>query len=102
MTTERNSQIEKAVVKLCRLSADEQARYIFDMHEKARRDEESLLRWARIEGQQEGRLEGEIKGKFYIAKNMAENAEPIEKIIRYTGLSKEEVEKLVQQQRNHL
>ncbi len=53
MTTEKNSRIEKAVVKLRRLSADEQARYIFDMHEKARRDEESLLRWARTEGRRE-------------------------------------------------
>ncbi len=55
MITERNPQVGKAVVKLRRLSADEEARDMYERREKARRDEESLLRWARIEGRQEER-----------------------------------------------
>ena len=43
---------------------------------------------------QEGRQEGEIKKQIEIAKNMLKDNLPISTIIKYTGLSKEEVEKL--------
>ncbi len=55
MIMERNPQAGKAVVKLRRLSADEEACDMYERREKSRRDEESLLRWARIEGRQEER-----------------------------------------------
>ena len=37
---------------------------------------------------------GQKKEKIEIAKNMLANNEPVEKIVSYTGLTKEEVEKL--------
>ena len=40
------------------------------------------------------RQEGEIKKQIEIAKNMLKDNLPIQTIIKYTGLSKEEIEKL--------
>ena len=46
------------------------------------------------EGREEGREEGKEKERIEIAKNMIADGEPNEKIIRYTGLTREEVEGL--------
>jgi predicted transposase/invertase (TIGR01784 family) len=47
-----------------------------------------------IEGKTEGLIEGKIEGKIEIARNaIAENI-PIDIIIRLTGLTEEELEKL--------
>lgn len=46
------------------------------------------------EGKLEGRLEGKLEGKLEIAKSMLEDNLSLEAIARYTGLSKEEIEKL--------
>jgi len=43
---------------------------------------------------EEGRLEGHLEGKTEIVKNMLDDNLPIATIIKYTGLSKEEIEKL--------
>jgi len=53
MVAERNPQVEKAVVTLQRLSADEQARDLYERREKAMRDIDSRERWARTEGNKE-------------------------------------------------
>ncbi len=119
MIAERNPQVGKAVVKLRRLSADEQTRYIYEMREKAKRDEESLLRWereeglqeglqkglqkgrmeglqkGRMEGLQKGRKEGRMGGMFDAAKALLMTGDSIEKIIQVTGLTREEIEKLI-------
>ncbi len=42
----------------------------------------------------EGKIEGKTEGKIEMAKMMRADGEPIEKIIRYTGLSEEEINKL--------
>ena len=81
---ERNPQVRKAAVKLRRLSGDERTRDLYERHEKARRDIESQTRWARKEVTVE------------IARNMMADGEPVEKITRYTGLTREEVETLLQ------
>ena len=48
----------------------------------------------KIEGKIEGVIEGENKKAIAIAKQMQIDGEPLEKIIKYTGLSKVEIEKL--------
>ena len=53
---------------------------------KARHDEAQALHNARLEAKQEE--------KFAIARNMISDGEPIEKIVRYTGLTKESIEEL--------
>jgi predicted transposase/invertase (TIGR01784 family) len=83
MIAERNPQVGKAVVKLRELSADERARDLYERREMMRRDIASHERWA-------------IKqSHFEIAKVMLVNREPIEKIIEYTKLTREEVEDLM-------
>ncbi len=48
----------------------------------------------REEGRKEGLAEGITKGKLAIARAMKKNGETTEKIIEYTGLSREDIEKL--------
>jgi len=64
------------------LSADERARDLYERRKKARRDIAAEKKWA-------------VKqSKFEIARNMLADGEPIEKIVRYTGLTHKEVESL--------
>ena len=54
MVAARNPEVQKAVVILHKLSADEQARDLYERREKAKRDIDSRERWARAEGKAEG------------------------------------------------
>ena len=82
MIAQRNPQVGKAVVKLRELSADERARDLFERREKERRDIASQKKWAIKQTQ------------FEIANNMLTDGESIEKIIKYTGLTREQAEGL--------
>ena len=42
----------------------------------------------------EGKVEGKIEGKIEMARLMKSDKEPIDKIMKYTGLSKDEIDKL--------
>ena len=59
---------------------------------------EYYLKEAKEEGLEQGRTEGEASGraaeKLDMARAMKDDKEPITKIIKYTGLPKEEIEKL--------
>ena len=57
MVAARNPKVKKAVVTLQKLSADEQARDMYERREKAMRDIDSRERWARAEGKAEGKAE---------------------------------------------
>ena len=57
---------------------------------KARHDEAQALYNARREAKREATIERNIE----IARNMIADGEPIEKIVRYTGLTKESIENL--------
>ncbi len=50
---------------------------------------------AKIEGKIEGIIEGKIERNIEIAKDMIANSESVEKIIKYTGLSKTEIDNLI-------
>ena len=79
---ERNKEIKMAVVKYKELTADERTRMIYEAREKMRMDMEAQRRW-------------DIKqSKFDIARTMIIDGEPIEKIVKYTNLTLEEVESL--------
>ena len=45
-------------------------------------------------GKAEGKAEGRAEGKAEVAKAMLKNNLPVETIMAYTGLSKEEIQKL--------
>jgi predicted transposase/invertase (TIGR01784 family) len=48
----------------------------------------------RQEGREEGREQGLQEGRIEIAREMKKEGDPIEKIARITGLSKEQIENL--------
>jgi len=82
MLAERNPQMRKAVGVLKELSADERTRMLYEDREKARRDIASMMGGARKEGH------------IDVARNLLGLAVPIETIIKATGLSREEIERL--------
>ena len=82
MVADRNPQVAQAVVRFRELSADERVRDTYERREKARRDQAARERWAAKQRD------------FEIAKKMLADKEPIEKIIKYTGLTREEIEGL--------
>ena len=88
MVAQANQQLEKAVVVLKQLSADEQTRMIYESREKMRRDNDSRLRGARAEGEKSGKIE--------IAKNCISLHMPIDEIAKITGLPIDEINKLHQ------
>jgi predicted transposase/invertase (TIGR01784 family) len=88
MIAQRNPQIGRAVIKLRELSADERARDLFERREKGRRDVAAFADGARQEGYAEGRAD--------VARNMITDGEPIEKIMRYTDLTRTEIEALAE------
>jgi predicted transposase/invertase (TIGR01784 family) len=94
MVSNRNPQIEKAAVKLRRLSADEQTRWEYEMREKARMDMESSRRWDREEGKVEGLQQGLQQGKIETARKFKSMGLSTSQIIEGTGLSIEDIEKL--------
>lgn len=98
----RNAVFKKLseITDIAALSKDEREKY--DESLKVMRDYHATLEGAallgRREGLEEGRAEGRAKGlaegRAETAKMMLEDGEPISKIMRYTGLAEEEIEKL--------
>lgn len=86
MIETRNPQVGKAVVKFRELSADERVRDTYFRREMLRRDISAQNKKARQEGENSKALD--------TARIMIAEGEPLEKIIRYTGLTCEEVESL--------
>ena len=93
------------VASFLALSPDEQFAYQMDM--KARNDYQNTLDTALDEGRKEGFKkgvkqgiqkgieEGKNEAKIDIAKSMLKDNMPIDVIIKYSGLSKKEIEKIV-------
>ena len=79
-----------AIEQFGMVSADEKFRYYLMDLEKANRDQSSALGNAR----DEGRLEGELKGKLDVAKKLLATKIPLSVIKEVTGLSEEEINKL--------
>jgi predicted transposase/invertase (TIGR01784 family) len=88
------------------LSGDEEARRLAEYEEMARRDEADRQKGAykqgRQEGLQEGLQEGEqkglqkgkLEGKLEVARNLLQEELPIELVVKSTGLSLDEVQRL--------
>ena len=98
----RNAVFKKLseITDIAALSKDEREKY--DESLKVLRDYHATLEGAVMLGEEkglakgraEGRAEGMMQRQLDIAKMMLEDGEPIEKIMRYTGLTEEEIEKL--------
>ena len=97
-----NKYVKKAEEEYKYLTGDEEIRRLAYLREKGLRDEMAAMAKARREGHLEGFTEGETKGKAEgiaitkkeTAKKMLVDKVDIETIIKYTGLTKEEIENL--------
>ena len=83
---------------LMRISQDERERAMFRSRRMYQTDLQSNLATAedrgRRIGQQEGRQEGRLERNLEIARMMLSAGEPMEKIMSYTGLTKQEITRL--------
>ena len=99
---QENDAIKEAKDKLDKISEDGKMQQLAWWREKAIYEENSLKSQARAKGEKigmekgkiAGRTEGEKLAKLEIAKKMKDNNMPIEDIIEFTELSKEEIENL--------
>ena len=99
---EENENLKEAVEKLDRISEDEKMQRIIELREKAIRDEHAIYAKGVDDGIEKGIQKGFEDGKekgarekqIEIAKSMLKENMDIEIIIKITGLTKEEIEKL--------
>ena len=87
---QRNPTIKKAIVKLRELSADEEARSLYERREKARRDRAEEMRWAIEQGLQQGVQQEKIE----TANNAFQLGMCIDDIVKLTGLMRVDVERI--------
>jgi predicted transposase/invertase (TIGR01784 family) len=86
MAERKNELLKKVRAEVVELSGDEETRRLEELKDKWERDYKSGVSYAREQGK-------EIE-KIKIAKEMLKNGADIEFIIKCTGLTKEEIEKL--------
>ena len=99
---EENEEIKKANEQLEYLTGDDAVRRMAFLREKAERDYVTNMSGAREEGKkegikkgiEEGIKEGEKNKTIEIAKEMLKEEMEIEKIIKITGLTREEIDKI--------
>lgn len=84
------------------LANDKEVLRLYHLREMAQIDCNSVMKKAKDEGRAEGRAEGKAEEKIEVAQNMKADGESVEKIMRYTVLSKEEIEKLPRIERGTL
>ena len=89
-----NEKVKKAEEELEYLRGDEAERRIAYLRETAEIDRKFAMTAARDQGRAEGRSEGKIEEKIEIAKKMLAEEMDINLIIKITGLTKDEIEKL--------
>ena len=87
-------EVKKAYQILERHTWTRQERLAYEKARMALLDDRNTIATARKEGKEEGKEEGRKEEKLALAKHMLLDQEPIEKIIRWTSLSKEEIETL--------
>ena len=91
---EENENLKEAIEKLDRISKDEKMQRIIELREKAIRDEHAIYAKGVDDGIEEGKAKGAREKQIEIAKSMLKENMDIEMIIKITGLTKQEIEKL--------
>lgn len=89
-----NENIKQAKEKLNEMSQDEKVRRLAELREKALMDEREAEYTGYCNGVEDGIKQGSTNSKKEIAKKMKEENLALDLIIKLTGLSKEEIEKL--------
>ena len=95
MAKKRNKEIEKAMKIIEEMSMDEKEWELYESRRMAIMDYNSGISSAKEEGIKEGLKEGKKEERIRIAKEMLKLEIPIEKIEKATGLTKEEIEKIL-------
>jgi len=102
MLAEKNEGIKKAYDVLKTVSNDEKTRMRYDARQAEIMDKSSMLKQALRKGELKGELKGEkkgkIEGKIEVARNLLLANVNVEIISSATGLTREEIEKLRQEQ----
>ena len=91
---EENKEIKEAVVEVIKLSEDEKMRKLEELREKAIMDEKDIFRAGEDKGIKKGIEKGKTTERIEIAKEMLKDGMPIDKVIKLTKLTKEEIEKI--------
>ena len=86
--------IEEVKENLENMSNTEHERYLAHLRQKHILDQKSILKTGIRQGREEGLQEGMKERSKAIAKKMLEKNKPIEEIMEFTELTKEEIEKL--------
>ena len=94
MAEKKNKTLEKARKEMTYLTGDEEIRRLAELREKWEMDWNSSMDYSKKEGIKEGVTEGRKKERLENARKMKEEKIPTETIMRITGLTKEEIEKL--------
>ena len=92
---EENENLKEAVEKLDRISEDEKMQRIIELREKAIRDEHAIYDKGLDDGIEEGKAKGAREKQIEIAKKLLKSKVEIEIIIETTGLTEEEIKKLM-------
>jgi predicted transposase/invertase (TIGR01784 family) len=99
MAAQASPVIQEAYTYLRELSADEEARLLYEARLKAQRDEWSRLDEALEKGEAKGRAEGEAhglaKGKAEVARNLARLGMDVEMISKATGLDAVQIDEIL-------
>jgi hypothetical protein len=83
-----DAALAQAYLRLSQLSGDEEQCLIDEQ------DDEEEAEQMQVQAEQKAKVEGKMEGKMEGARNMLANREPLEKIIKYTGLSQDQTESL--------
>ena len=86
-----DENINKAKKVLETISQDERERRLTELREKYRMDQHAIM----LAGYDKGLKEGIEQEKQQVAKKLLEMNLPLKQIIEVTGLSKEEIEKII-------
>ena len=100
---EENENLKEAVEKLDRISEDEKMQRIIELREKAIRDEHAIyakgvddgIEKGIQKGFEDGKEKGSREKQIEIAKKLLKSKVEIEIIIETTGLTEEEIKKLM-------
>ncbi|GLV67127.1 hypothetical protein Bmyc01_57960 [Bacillus mycoides] len=87
--------LQKAMNKWENMSHDSSFRTAYEAREKVLLDEQAKIAHAREEGLEEGIEKGIEQGKIQLIRGMHKNGMLLEDIARFTGLSTEEIRKIL-------
>ncbi|GHT94783.1 hypothetical protein FACS1894141_2110 [Spirochaetia bacterium] len=90
MLAAKHPEVSGPVAEIKRLSWSERRRKIADEKERIRRDNFAMMEYIKERGMEEGRTEG----KAETARKMKKDAFSLEQIVKYTGLTPEEIERI--------